>query len=68
MHWTLLLLAVVFFALSPGAPAAETSSPAPAADPLGEARRAVEVARLRLRLFDRVDYPLRLQQLDGRCS
>lgn len=38
------------------------------ADPVADAGRAVEAARLRLKLFERVDYPLRLQELDGRLQ
>ena len=61
------LLVTTLLVLAAGvARSAETPTPTP--DPLADAKRAVEAARLRLRLFERVDYPLRLQELDGRLQ
>jgi hypothetical protein len=59
--WTT-ILAVALVACAAGAsPPAE----APRAGELAEALHELEVARLRLRLYERVDYPLRLQELEA---
>ena len=50
---------------------ASACRPARAAENAGEmaqAFRALEEARLRLRLFERVDYPLRLQEVDAQIK
>ena len=61
------LLVTTLLVLAAGA-ARSAETPTPTPDPLADAKRAVEAARLRLRLFERVDYPLRLQELDGRLQ
>ena len=61
------LLVTTLLVLATGA-ACSAETPTRTPDPLADAKRAVEAARLRLRLFERVDYPLRLQELDGRLQ
>jgi len=46
----------------------QTARGAEHAGEMAEAFRALEEARIRLRLFERVDYPLRLQEVDAQIK